>query len=142
MKIPAAFENEKDMRLKIPAAFENEKDLRLKIPVAFENEKDMRLKIPAVFENEKDLILKIPAAFGKVMQICTVANFLEVQRISSIISKVSSAKLKNKNHMRPHTRYDLQNLFRTARVGIFPRSSLLGAGQVGLWEFGRGGSTG
>ncbi len=33
-------------------------------------------------------------------------------------------------------------LFRIARVGIFPRSSLLGAGQVGLWEFGEGGSVG
>jgi hypothetical protein len=35
-----------------------------------------------------------------------------------------------------------RDLFRTARVGIFPRSSLLGAGQVGFWEFGKGGSTG
>jgi hypothetical protein len=28
------------------------------------------------------------------------------------------------------------------RARIFPRSSLLGAGQVGFWEFGKGGSTG
>jgi hypothetical protein len=33
-------------------------------------------------------------------------------------------------------------LFRIARAGIFPRSSLLGAGQVGFWEFGEGGSVG
>jgi hypothetical protein len=32
--------------------------------------------------------------------------------------------------------------FRIARAGIFPRSSLLGAGQSGLWEFGEGGSVG
>ncbi len=44
------------------------------------------------------------------------------------------------------TRYSLyrweSNLFWTPRARIFPRSSLLGAGQVGFWEFGRGGSTG
>jgi hypothetical protein len=34
------------------------------------------------------------------------------------------------------------SLFRIARVGIFPRSSLLGAGQVGFGEFGKGGSIG
>ncbi len=33
-------------------------------------------------------------------------------------------------------------LFRIARAGIFPRSSLLGAGQLGFWEFGEGGSVG
>ncbi len=33
-------------------------------------------------------------------------------------------------------------VFRIARVGIFPRSSLLGAGQAGFWEFGKGGSVG
>ncbi len=33
-------------------------------------------------------------------------------------------------------------LFRIARAGIFPRSSLLGAGQLGLWEFGKGGTVG
>ncbi len=33
-------------------------------------------------------------------------------------------------------------LFRIARAGIFPRSSLLGAGQSGFWEFGEGGSVG
>ncbi len=31
-------------------------------------------------------------------------------------------------------------LFRIARTGIFPRSSLLGAGQLGFWEFGKGGT--
>jgi hypothetical protein len=36
----------------------------------------------------------------------------------------------------------LKIMFRTTRVGIFPRSSLLGTGQVGFWEFGKGGSTG
>jgi hypothetical protein len=35
-----------------------------------------------------------------------------------------------------------RGVFRIARAGIFPRSSLLGAGQVGFWEFGKGGSTG
>ncbi len=35
-----------------------------------------------------------------------------------------------------------QYMFRIARAGIFPRSSLLGAGQVGFWEFGKGGSMG
>jgi hypothetical protein len=33
-------------------------------------------------------------------------------------------------------------VFRIARAGIFPRSSLLGAGQVGFWEFGEDGSAG
>ncbi len=33
-------------------------------------------------------------------------------------------------------------LFRIARAGIFPRSSLLGAGQLGLWEFGEGETVG
>jgi hypothetical protein len=33
-------------------------------------------------------------------------------------------------------------MFRIARAGIFPRSSLLGAGQVGFWEIGKGGSAG
>ncbi len=37
---------------------------------------------------------------------------------------------------------DWSELFRVARGGIFLRSSLLGAGQVGFWEFGRGGSIG
>ncbi len=36
----------------------------------------------------------------------------------------------------------VKELFRIARAGIFPRSSLLGAGQVGSWEFGEGGSVG
>jgi hypothetical protein len=36
----------------------------------------------------------------------------------------------------------LKGLFWTPRARIFPRSLLLGAGQVGFWEFGRGGSTG
>jgi hypothetical protein len=35
-----------------------------------------------------------------------------------------------------------RGVFRLARVGIFPRSSLLGAGQAGFWEFGKGGQTG
>jgi hypothetical protein len=35
-----------------------------------------------------------------------------------------------------------RGVFQTIRAGIFPRSSLLGAGQVGFWEFGKGGSTG
>ncbi len=38
--------------------------------------------------------------------------------------------------------YPRTGLFRIARAGIFPRSSLLGAGQVGFWEFGMGGATG
>ncbi len=38
--------------------------------------------------------------------------------------------------------FRIKYMFRIARAGIFPRSSLLGAGQVGFWEFGRGGSTG
>ncbi len=29
-----------------------------------------------------------------------------------------------------------------SKSGIFPRSSLLGAGQLGFWEFGRGGTVG
>jgi hypothetical protein len=33
-------------------------------------------------------------------------------------------------------------VFRIARAGIFPRSSLLGAGQVGFREFGEGGQLG
>ncbi len=33
-------------------------------------------------------------------------------------------------------------MFRIARAGIFPRSSLLGAGQVGFWEFKEGGPVG
>jgi hypothetical protein len=33
-------------------------------------------------------------------------------------------------------------LFRIARAGVFPRSSLLGAGQLGLWEFGKGRTAG
>jgi hypothetical protein len=33
-------------------------------------------------------------------------------------------------------------LFRIARTGIFPRSSLLDAGQLGFWEFGRVGQLG
>ncbi len=33
-------------------------------------------------------------------------------------------------------------MFRIARAGIFPRSSLLGAGQLGFWEFGEGGTVG
>ncbi len=33
-------------------------------------------------------------------------------------------------------------LFRIARAGIFPRSSLLAAGQLGFWEFGKGGTVG
>ncbi len=33
-------------------------------------------------------------------------------------------------------------LFQIARAGMFPRSSLLGAGQMGFWEFGEGGSVG
>jgi hypothetical protein len=35
-----------------------------------------------------------------------------------------------------------QEVFRIARAGIFPRSSLLGAGQLGLCEFGKGGTPG
>ncbi len=33
-----------------------------------------------------------------------------------------------------------RGVFRIARAGIFPRSSLLGAGQLGFWEFGEGGT--
>ncbi len=33
-------------------------------------------------------------------------------------------------------------LFRITRAGIFPRSSLFGAGQLGFWEFGGGGTVG
>jgi hypothetical protein len=33
-------------------------------------------------------------------------------------------------------------VFRIARAGIFPRSSLLGAGQLGLGGFGKGGTVG
>ncbi len=33
-------------------------------------------------------------------------------------------------------------VFRIARAGVFPRSSLLGAGQLGFWEFGKGGTVG
>jgi hypothetical protein len=29
-----------------------------------------------------------------------------------------------------------------SKSGIFPRSSLLGAGQLGFWEFGKGGTVG
>ncbi len=35
-----------------------------------------------------------------------------------------------------------RGVFQIARVGIFPRSSLLGAEQVGFWEIGEGGSVG
>jgi hypothetical protein len=35
-----------------------------------------------------------------------------------------------------------RGVFWTPRARIFPRSSLLGAGLAGFWEFGRGGSTG
>ncbi len=35
-----------------------------------------------------------------------------------------------------------RGVFRIASAGIFPRSSLLGAGQLGFWEFGEGGSVG
>jgi hypothetical protein len=41
-----------------------------------------------------------------------------------------------------------RGVFRIARAGIFPRSSLIGAGQLGFWEFGgwdswvRGGANG
>jgi hypothetical protein len=35
-----------------------------------------------------------------------------------------------------------RGVFRIARAGIFPRSSLLGAGQLGFWESGEGGTVG
>ena len=35
-----------------------------------------------------------------------------------------------------------RGVFWIARAGIFPRSSLLGAGQLGFWEFGKGGTVG
>ncbi len=38
--------------------------------------------------------------------------------------------------------YGPTSLFRIARAGIFPRSSLLGAGQLGFWEFGKSGTVG
>jgi hypothetical protein len=38
--------------------------------------------------------------------------------------------------------YQCALLFRIARAGIIPRSSLLGAGQLGFWEFGKGGTVG
>ncbi len=44
------------------------------------------------------------------------------------------------NHV--HIVYSILELFRIARAGIFPRSSLLGAGQLGFWEFGKGGTVG
>jgi hypothetical protein len=41
-----------------------------------------------------------------------------------------------------HKKIEKPSLFRIARAGIFPRSSLLGVGQLGFWEFRGGGSVG
>jgi hypothetical protein len=38
--------------------------------------------------------------------------------------------------------YYLSVVFRIVRAGIFPRSSLVGAGQLGFWKFGEGGTVG
>ncbi len=63
-------------------------------------------------------------------------------KISSTVSSWINCCLLCRPFVYATQKYGADPLFRIARVGIFPRSSWLGAGLVGFWELGRGGSIG
>jgi hypothetical protein len=70
---------------------------------------------------------------------------------ASVFNKINNKKIKrclplgNKKKDLQHPEIFIvfvASLFRIARAGIFPRSSLLGAEQLGFWEFGEDGTVG